>query len=409
MVLSAVCFLAPMVSSGVGRADDTDAQKAAKQIADARDRAAAAADAAFASESRIDALTLEGNQLQSEITQLEGEVGKLQQSVENVAVDRYTRSGSTGVPLLTGFSDPGEQVRIDALLNVVYDTSANDFDRLDALGVSLADKRRRLTEKKADAEKERANLLTLQDATTAEVERLKVLESQRLKDDGVRVALIAEEARRKRDADRKKLLSAPTPTAPASDATAAPGSPAAAPGSPAALLGAAAAAPGSATRPVSPDAAGGQTGGGGIGSLGGGGGGNDYGSGAWVCPTGTASVGFSDTWGAPRSGGRRHEGVDMIGSRGTPLLAVVDGVASSGSNVLGGITVSIVGNDGNRYYYAHLDSVLNMGSVTAGTPIGVVGQTGNAQFSVPHLHFEIHPGGGPAVNPYPTVYAHCQR
>jgi peptidoglycan LD-endopeptidase LytH len=403
LVLSAVCFLAPMVSGGVGRADDTDAQKAAKQIADARDRATAAADAAFASESRIDALTLEGNQLQSEVTQLEGEVGKLQQSVENVAVDRYTRSGSTGVPLLTGFSDPGEQVRVDALLNVVYDTSANDFDRLDALGQSLADKRQRLSEKKADAEKERANLLTLQDATTAEVERLKVLESQRLKDDGVRVALVAEQARRKRDADRKKLLSAPTPTAPTSDASAT----AAAPGSPAALPGAALAAPGSATRPASPDAAGGQTGGGGIGSLGGGG--NDYGSGAWVCPTGTAPAPFSDTWGAPRSGGRRHEGVDMIGARGTSLLAVVGGVATSGSNVLGGITVSLIGNDGNRYYYAHLDSVLNMGSVTAGTPIGVIGQTGNAQMSVPHLHFEIHPGGGPAVNPYPTVYAHCQH
>jgi peptidoglycan LD-endopeptidase LytH len=116
---------------------------------------------------------------------------------------------------------------------------------------------------------------------------------------------------------------------------------------------------------------------------------------------------FADTWGAPRSGGRRHQGVDMIGHRGIPVLAVVNGVAEAHTNVLGGTTISFIGDDGNDYYYAHLDGYLKLGAVTAGTPIGILGQTGNAQQSIPHLHFEVHPGRGVPVNPYPTVAAHC--
>jgi murein DD-endopeptidase MepM/ murein hydrolase activator NlpD len=126
-----------------------------------------------------------------------------------------------------------------------------------------------------------------------------------------------------------------------------------------------------------------------------------------VCPTGTSAVAFGDTWGAPRSGGRRHQGVDMIGPIGTPLLAVVDGFAEPKTNTLGGTTIWFKGNDGNRYYYAHLDHYGTLGAVQAGTIIGYMGQTGNARFSVPHLHFEVHPAGGAAVNPYPTVRAHC--
>jgi murein DD-endopeptidase MepM/ murein hydrolase activator NlpD len=406
--VSAVSLLAPLLSTSVGRATDTDteAQQAAKEIADARDRANAAADAYFASESRIDQLTLQQQQLQSEISALEGDVKALQLSVENVAIGRYTRSGSTGVPLLTGFQSGEDQVQIDALLGVIYDSSANDFDRFDALNGDLADKRLKLADKKDQAEKERVNLASLKDAATAEVQRLKDVEADRLKDEAVRTALVAEQARRKRDADRKRLLSAPTATVPDTvDPLPGDVAPSAAQDDNAGDSGDDSAPTGAATRPSLPNAGGGQTGGGGSGGLGGGG--NDYGGPGWVCPTGAAAAPFADTWGAPRSGGRRHQGVDMIGQRGIPVLAVVDGVAEPHTNELGGLTIFLTGADGNGYYYAHLDGYKQLGAVTAGTPIGILGQTGNAQFSIPHLHFEVHPGEGPAVNPYPTVAAHC--
>ncbi len=405
VIVSAVFLLAPLLSTTVGRAADTDAETAAKEIADARERANAAADAYFASVSRIDEVTLQENQLQSEITALEGEVKALQLSVENVAIGRYTRSGSTGVPLLTGFQSPEDQVKIDALLDVIYDTSANDFDRFDALNADLADKRVRLAEKKDQAEKERANLASLKDAASAEVERLKAVEADRLQDEGVRTALIAEYARRQREADRRKLLSAPTPTV-ATPVAASTGDIGAAAADDGGDSGASLASSGAATRPLLPDAGGGQTGGGGSGSFPGGSG-NDYAGPGWVCPTGSAPAPFADTWGAPRSGGRRHQGVDMIGQRGIPIVAVVDGVAEPKTNVLGGTTVWFSGVDGNKYYYAHLAGYGQLGSVKAGTTIAFLGQTGNASFSIAHLHFEIHPGGGPAVNPYPTVAAHC--
>ena len=91
---------------------------------------------------------------------------------------------------------------------------------------------------------------------------------------------------------------------------------------------------------------------------------------------------------------------------GTPLVAVVAGSATMTSNNLGGNTVSLTGVDGNRYYYAHLSAWEGSSrSVSAGEVIGYVGATGNTTAN--HLHFEIHPGGGAAVNPYPTVRQYC--
>ncbi len=125
-----------------------------------------------------------------------------------------------------------------------------------------------------------------------------------------------------------------------------------------------------------------------------------------LCPIGGPTT-FSDTWGAPRSGGRSHKGVDMFAPRGTPVVAPVGGTVSFRESSLGGKSFYLAGDDGNRYYGAHLDSYGASGRVSAGTVVGTVGNTGNARFSSPHLHFEIHLGGTTKVNPTPTVRTAC--
>jgi peptidoglycan LD-endopeptidase LytH len=119
---------------------------------------------------------------------------------------------------------------------------------------------------------------------------------------------------------------------------------------------------------------------------------------------------FIDSWGAPRSGGRTHKGCDIMTARDTPLVACVTGSILRTSPVdsgLGGITVWVKGTDGTTYYYAHCSSIkegIKAGvHVEAGQTIAYAGNTGNAAGGAVHLHFEIHPGGGAAIDPYPTL------
>lgn len=128
------------------------------------------------------------------------------------------------------------------------------------------------------------------------------------------------------------------------------------------------------------------------------------------CPV-AGAVSFSDTWGAPRSGGRSHKGVDMIAARNTPVVAIYAGTIkriTSGS--LSGLAVWLRASNGDEFFYAHLESYgdISVGqSVAEGYVIGYNGSSGNAPSWLPHLHFEWHPGGGAAVNPYPLVKSIC--
>ncbi|SFU59403.1 Murein DD-endopeptidase MepM and murein hydrolase activator NlpD, contain LysM domain [Pustulibacterium marinum] len=114
-------------------------------------------------------------------------------------------------------------------------------------------------------------------------------------------------------------------------------------------------------------------------------------------------------WGNARDGGKRkHEGIDIFAKRGTPVVAAVDGrVSSTGNRGLGGKQVWLRdGLFGKSLYYAHLDSILATSGqrVYIGDTLGFVGNTGNAKYTPPHLHFGIYKGYGGAIDPLPFVF-----
>jgi LysM repeat protein len=120
---------------------------------------------------------------------------------------------------------------------------------------------------------------------------------------------------------------------------------------------------------------------------------------------------FTDTYGAPRSGGRVHEGVDVIAKAGQWVYAVKDGTLTkrylNAPGSLSGNGWQLTTADRTYFFYAHLSAFapgLAVGSaVKAGQIIGQIGMTGAAP--IPHLHFEVHPFGGASINPTPVVKA----
>jgi murein DD-endopeptidase MepM/ murein hydrolase activator NlpD len=134
-------------------------------------------------------------------------------------------------------------------------------------------------------------------------------------------------------------------------------------------------------------------------------GGGDVATGAARCPV-DGFVVFRDDFGEPRDEFHTHQGIDLSALEGTPVVAVVPGIVTHDIGGLGGNGAWLVGFDGVAYYYAHFVRYEGDGGlVAAGERIGYVGQTGRA--TGPHLHFEVHPEQGAAINPYPLLLVLC--
>lgn len=330
----------------------TAAERAADEIEAARERANAAAQALFDAESRLDTLQLEEEATARDIADLEARSNALSTAVQELAVRRFM-SGPGGVPLLSGLAGPTEQVQKEFFTSLATESSQEVLDEFDAVASDLADKRDRLEAQRAATTEAIADLDSARTAAEDELDRLKDIEAKRLADEKVRAIL---------DARRQAALQSGSFTAGATVFQ--------------------------------------RYGTAGFLSSG------VYLDGSIICPV-LGSTAFGDTWGAPRSGGRRHEGVDMLGPTGLPLVAVVSGAVTFKTGLLGGLVATLEGDNGNTYFYGHLSAYEGADrSVGQGEVIGYLGDTGNAQ-GTPHLHFEIRPNRGRAVNPYPSVRAAC--
>lgn len=126
---------------------------------------------------------------------------------------------------------------------------------------------------------------------------------------------------------------------------------------------------------------------------------------AMRCPV-NGFVAFADDFGEPRDGGTVHEGIDMQAMLGTELVAVVDGDMVHDESPAGGNGIWLKDATGDAYYYAHLSRYEgDARQVAAGDVIGYIGVTGVT--TGPHLHFEAHPRGAEAVDPYALLLSLC--
>ena len=347
----------------------------AEDLASAQQRANRAADElAKVVEQRAHADDTVAN-LEVRVARVDARVAAVRDQVRQLAIRQYVQ-GTSQITRLLRMADANEVIRAQQYASVVAETST------DALGQYRADK--------ADLRDEVAALEREQDA------RADVIRDLRRRQDAAmmelaRLARLEEEARAAREEQQRR----------ADDAAAAEAAAAAARATTAPALATAdrsppdpqpspetTAPPRPATAPAPRAPAPSVT------------------SADWICPV-QGPRSFSNDYGASRGGGSSHMGNDILAPKGTPVVANVGGVVTQRSGAISGLAYFLAGDDGNRYFGAHLDSFGASGRVAAGTRIGTVGDTGDASGGPPHLHFEIHPGGSGYTNPYSTLVKYC--
>ena len=382
-------MIGPIVVPGSVGAQDPAAQQAAREIQAARDRANAAAQAMFDAESQLDTLDLEIVEAEKQLAAIEAQASAMRSSLQADAQRSFANSGAN-IPLLIDLDDANADITARRQASVARGAASVELDDFDAVMKEVRAQRSDLEQRKERTADAREQYEQLKAAAEAEVVKLTEIEEQRLRDVAVQREL---ERQRKIRADQEaaEAAAAARPAnAAAQTAQLTDRSPAPAPSGGSSSGGGSrpqtiAPQPAPTPAPPPPPPA-------------------NAGSGI-VCPVAGPHA-FADTWGAPRSGGRSHEGVDMMAARGVPLVAVESGYAQFKTTRLGGNSVWVNGNSGTRYFYAHLSAWEGSSrNVSRGEVIGYVGATGNTTAN--HLHFEVHPGGGRAVNPYPYVRAVC--
>ena len=357
----AVLGLSLLATGAHAQPDEAAAQQAAREIAAAQQRADDAAGRWSEAEALLTTLEDEVVQLQQEQAALQDQVDALRDTVSKAAAERFMGAGSGGIPILTGYQQPLDQLSAAELGRVASGASDNTFDQYAVAERDLAAKSDALAAKQAEVTAQRETYEQLAAEAQRQVEHLQQVEKQRLADEQVRLALeaqrreeqrrlaeqqAAEAARRQaEEAQRAAEQQAARDAQAQEEAARAAANQAAAPAAsdvaqaPAAVgsgaSGAAGADGGAAQEPDPAPQAPADPG--------------------MICPVQGPSA-YSDTWGAARRGGRRHEGVDMIAPHGTPLVAVADGDARFWTNGQGALGVSLTADNGTRYYYGHLSS-----------------------------------------------------
>lgn len=375
---------------------DPQAARAAQEIQAARDRANAAAQAMFDAESTLDQLELDIAAAEEQLAATEVLADSMRASLERSAQRSFTRAGDS-MPLLIDLDQANDRITEEQLAAVARGAAAFELDDYDAVMKDVRNQRSTLERQREQTAAAREQYERLKAQAEQQVVELAEIERQRLADLAVQRELERQrlaQLEKERQAQQAQAQAAAQQAASSqssggstnagSSGQSASGQPSSQPSRP---QGSGSSGQSSTPTTVAPSPPPSNAGSG------------------MICPIAGPRA-FANTWGAGRSGGRSHEGVDMMSPGGTPLVAVESGYVQFKTTPLGGNSIWLNGNSGTRYFYAHLSAWEGSSrNVSQGEVIGYVGSTGNT--SANHLHFEVHPGGGRAVNPYPYVRAVC--